>query len=437
VASAIKGLEADYLAHKLAHALAGCVAGAAAGGTCKDGAIGGAVGEIIAGPRGMLKPSNGMFYTEEEKRNVLAATKLVAGAVSAYSGGHAQTAITTAEVAVSNHAFFVPPLVYLLATAAGAYTTGVGGGNPVEGLKAIGSGNDPLSKAMASGTQAAVSLSMSQFPAETRAALNLLAAAGQQVDAALSYVDDRTGQVVSTQWNSLSPETRAVLIGAGKVTGVVLSPVGVGQIRNLVVSAPGAVSDGVRTMAVQNMIRNAGAVDLATGKPVLNLQELARQPGGLTSLKEATGNLFGSATIQTLFKDAQYLGGAKVGDKGLDAVYKVNSKDVDYLFVEYKGQRSWQMINSFSANFLKAFATILLFPCGWTILVVATILINAPFRYINSGCSGLADCFGERLISAIQSEGFLIEIGIALIVGVVAVLGRLFELWFRNRKNVL
>jgi outer membrane lipoprotein SlyB len=69
--------------------------------------------------------------------------------------------------------------------------------------------------------------------------------------------------VVSTQWNSLSPETRAVLIGAGKVTGVVLSPVGVGQIRNLVVSAPGAVSDGVRTMAVQNMIRNAGAVDLA------------------------------------------------------------------------------------------------------------------------------------------------------------------------------
>jgi len=123
---------------------------------------------------------------------------------------------------------------------------------------------------------------------------------------------------------------------------VVLSPVGVGQIRNLVVSAPGAVSDGVRTMAVQNMIRDAGAVDPATGKPMLNLQELARQPGGLTSLKEATGNLFGSATIQTLFKDAQYLGGAKVGDKGLDAVYKVNSKDVDFLFVEYKYNTSRQ-----------------------------------------------------------------------------------------------
>jgi large exoprotein involved in heme utilization and adhesion len=41
-ASQIKGLEADYIAHKLAHALAGCAAGAAAGGACQDGAIGAA-----------------------------------------------------------------------------------------------------------------------------------------------------------------------------------------------------------------------------------------------------------------------------------------------------------------------------------------------------------------------------------------------------------
>ena len=105
VASKIKGIEADYLAHKLAHALAGCVAGAAAGGACKDGAIGAAIGEIIAGPGGLIKPKNGMFYTEEEKPNVLAITKLVSGAASAYAGGNAQTAITTAEVAVRNNGF--------------------------------------------------------------------------------------------------------------------------------------------------------------------------------------------------------------------------------------------------------------------------------------------------------------------------------------------
>jgi hypothetical protein len=247
---------------------------------------------------------------------------------------------------VSNNAFFVVPLVKLLAVAAGAYTTGVGGGNPAEGLKEIGNGNDPLGKAIANGTQAAVSLSMSQYPAETRAVLNLLSAAGQQVDAAVSYVDDKTGNVVSTQWNSLSPDTRAMLIGAGKVTGVVFSPVGVGQVRNIVVNAPKAVSDQAKTMAVQNMIREAGSIDPTTGKPSLSLQELAKQPGGLTSLKEATGDLFGNATMQTLFKDAQYVGGAKLGDKGLDAVYKVNDPDVDYLFVEYKYNTSRQSMTN-------------------------------------------------------------------------------------------
>ncbi|MDO9571255.1 MAG: DUF637 domain-containing protein [Hydrogenophaga sp.] len=343
VASQFKVLESEYLAHKLAHALAGCVAGAAAGGACKDGAIGAAVGEVIAGPGGLLKPKNGMFYTEEEKRNVLAVAKLVGGAVSAYAGGDAQTAITTAETAVTNNAFFVPPLVYLLTAAASAYTTGVGQGNPAEGLKVIGNGADPLSKALASTAQAGVELSMSQFPAQTQAALNLLAASGQVVDATLCYVDDKTGKVVSTQWNSLSPDTRSMLIGAGKVTGVVFSPVGIGQIKNLVVNAPKAASEQTRTLALQNMIRDAGAVDPASGKPKLDLQALTKPDvQGNYALKEMTGDLFGSSTMQTLFKDAQYVGGAKLGDHGLDAVYKVNDKNVDFLFVEYKYNTSKQ-----------------------------------------------------------------------------------------------
>ena len=234
VASQIKVLEGQYLAHKLAHALAGCVAGAAAGGTCKDGAIGGAVGEVVAS---MFKPANGMFYSEAEKTNVLAYSKLVAGAVSAFAGGDGQTAITTSEVAVKNNAFFVPPLVYLLAAAAG-YTTAAGGGNPVTGLQNIGQGNDPLSKAMASGTQAAVSLSMEGFPKETTAVLNFLNWAGgnigQAVNATVTYVDDKTGRVVSTQWNSLSPATRDALIGAGKVTSVVVGAAGVQSIKTFV-----------------------------------------------------------------------------------------------------------------------------------------------------------------------------------------------------------
>ncbi|MCW8201923.1 DUF637 domain-containing protein, partial [Verminephrobacter aporrectodeae] len=235
-ASQIKGLEAEYLAHKLAHALAGCVAGAAAGGRCKDGAIGSAIGEVVAS---MFRPANGMFYTETEKANVLAYSKLVAGAASAYAGGNAQTAITTAEVAVENNILFMVPLVYVLAVAAG-YTIGVGGGDPVAGLQSIGQGKDPLSQALAWGTEKTVSLSMDAYPKETTAVLDFLSGVGETIDATVTYADDKTGRVVSTQWNSLSPATRDTLKGGGKVLSVVL---GVSQVRAIktIISTPKVV----------------------------------------------------------------------------------------------------------------------------------------------------------------------------------------------------
>jgi hypothetical protein len=118
-ASKIKtDLEYNYLAHKLAHALAGCVAGAAASGTCRDGAIGAALGEVVAQ---LMPPKNGIAYSDSEKNNVLALSKLVAGATSAYAGGNAQTAITTAETAVQNNAL-VPALIGLAWLADKAWT---------------------------------------------------------------------------------------------------------------------------------------------------------------------------------------------------------------------------------------------------------------------------------------------------------------------------
>jgi len=117
-ASAIKVLESEYIAHKLAHALAGCVAGAAAGGACKDGAIGAALGEMVAQ---LMPPKNGIAYSDSEKNNVLALSKLIAGATSAYAGGNAQTAITTAETAVQNNAL-VPILIGIAWLADKAWT---------------------------------------------------------------------------------------------------------------------------------------------------------------------------------------------------------------------------------------------------------------------------------------------------------------------------
>jgi filamentous hemagglutinin len=104
-ASLIKGLEADFVAHKLAHALAGCAAGAAVGSTCSDGAIGAAVGEIVAETfKGRVPawdaPEAEWAAFDNRVRSV---GQLVAGAVAALAGGDAQTAITTAGVAIDNN----------------------------------------------------------------------------------------------------------------------------------------------------------------------------------------------------------------------------------------------------------------------------------------------------------------------------------------------
>ncbi|WP_375055092.1 RNase A-like domain-containing protein [Zobellella sp. DQSA1] len=102
-ASHIKELEKYYVAHKLAHALAGCGAGAAVGGRCADGAIGAAVGEMVA--ELVDKPS--AFASEKEwqayRANALGLSKITAGAITAYAGGNAQTAINSADTAVKNN----------------------------------------------------------------------------------------------------------------------------------------------------------------------------------------------------------------------------------------------------------------------------------------------------------------------------------------------
>jgi hypothetical protein len=113
VASEIKGLEADYLTHKLAHALAGCAAGAAAQGTCKDGAIGAAVGEMIAELVPTPAAGSSKATVDAYNAKVKAYSQLIAGGVAAYSGGNAQSAITTAEIAVQNNYLSKPQLVAL------------------------------------------------------------------------------------------------------------------------------------------------------------------------------------------------------------------------------------------------------------------------------------------------------------------------------------
>lgn len=225
-ASQIKVLEADYIAHKIAHALAGCAAGAAGSGSCQAGAIGAAVGEIVTS---VVPPANGVFYTDAEKKRVLALGKIAAGGAAALAGKDANVAVSRADIAISNNAFFIP-IIYLLAAAAG-YVTGVGQGNPIEGLKIIGQGNDPLSKGISAAVVQGVTLSSDKWPEETRATLLYLSSLGNKVDATVSYVDSLTGRTVSSSWASLNQDTRDKLAGTGKVV-LFLSPGAVGQIKS-------------------------------------------------------------------------------------------------------------------------------------------------------------------------------------------------------------
>jgi hypothetical protein len=63
-------------------------------------------------------------------------------------------------------------------TAAAIYAAIVGDGNPVDGLETIGQGNDPLTKVIAQGSQAAIELSYEHFPKATEKTLDLIAQVG-------------------------------------------------------------------------------------------------------------------------------------------------------------------------------------------------------------------------------------------------------------------
>jgi hypothetical protein len=107
-----------YIVHKLAHALAGCVAASAVNAACRDGAVGAAVGEMVAQA---MPPKNGIAYSDAEKNTVMGYAKIISGGVAAYAGGNAQTAINSADTAVTNNAF-VPIIMGLAWLANTAWT---------------------------------------------------------------------------------------------------------------------------------------------------------------------------------------------------------------------------------------------------------------------------------------------------------------------------
>ncbi|VVH63939.1 hypothetical protein BSPWISOX_2300 [uncultured Gammaproteobacteria bacterium] len=107
-------------------------------------------------------------------------------------------------------------------TAAAIYAAIVGDGNPVDGLETIGQGNDPLTKVIAQGSQAVIKLSYEHFPEATENTLDLIAQVGNGLDVTVKYIDNKTGNVVSAQWDELDKATQDQIKGASKIVSVVV-----------------------------------------------------------------------------------------------------------------------------------------------------------------------------------------------------------------------
>jgi hypothetical protein len=90
----------------------------------------------------------------------------------------------------------------------------------LQGLAVIGSGDDPLSQAVAAGTSAAVEWSATEYPDQTAAVLGVLEATGNAIDATVTYVDDATGNEVSRRWNEIPEHTRNQIKGGAKIASI-------------------------------------------------------------------------------------------------------------------------------------------------------------------------------------------------------------------------
>lgn len=310
IGKAAHSKDIDKVSQLVAHAALGCAVGAVASGDCKGGAIGGVVGEITADmvdksirnalSKGNLTQAEALVMVTEWRANGIEVARVAAGLAAALAGGDLDTGANAGANAAENNAFFIPIIIVIISA---AYTTGVGDGNPMEGLARIGRGDDPLSKAMSAATEAGVEWSARNYPEETMAVLGVLEAANNAMDATLTYVDEKTGQQVSKRWNDIDPRTRDQLKGAGKVLSVVL-PAGSVKLLKELKTASKLPDVPNSSQLIAELANNGTKITPA------NVVDIRRLPDGRTVWLESGND---AAGLQHIYKRHE----SNFADKGI------------------------------------------------------------------------------------------------------------------------
>jgi len=108
-------------------------------------------------------------------------------------------------------------------------------------LAAIGSGNNPIARAINGGVEGAVTISMEHFPEQTIAALNLLEQIDGAVGVTVEFVDNATGNVVSRAWNTLTPTEQNAILGGTVIASVAIPELSLSRLQALKIT-PGTAS---------------------------------------------------------------------------------------------------------------------------------------------------------------------------------------------------
>ncbi|MHA3914408.1 DUF637 domain-containing protein [Halovulum sp. GXIMD14793] len=207
--------EGDFT-HVALHAAVGCVAAELTDASCGAGAAGAAAQAVYGG---LVDPLDA-FFNQQDHTNHAELLSAIAG--YAASGGDAENVNSAASIGRSGFENNAIPAIVWIIIAAGGYATVEGGGNPVEGLREIGRGEDLIGSLVAAGAEEAFLFSNENFPTATQTFVDAMALAGEGAAVVVNFADKATGEVISAAWNDLPQDTRDAIIGGTVVVSFVV-----------------------------------------------------------------------------------------------------------------------------------------------------------------------------------------------------------------------